>query len=719
MKFPVPPRLNRALVALATLITVSRSAADMSLPPDNPLARESSLPLGYPRFDQIKDHHFAPAYAAGMAEQIRQVDAIANNPEPPSFANTIIALERTGQLLERVDDIFSNLTATVTNDNLRALEKEIRPKLAAHHDAIRLNRALFARIEALHGKRGELGLDPESDWLLQRYYKDFVRAGAQLSSGDQDRLKAINQEIAGLQATFGQNIQKDSNAAAVVVDTRAELAGLPENEIAAAAAAAKEEGKPGKYLIRLLNTTNQPALSSLENRALRQRLFEASVQRNRRGEFDNLPIISRLVRLRAERAAILGYKTHADYQVEDQTAGAIGPVNRLLADLAVPAVANARREAAEIQAVIDRENGGFKLAPWDWDYYAEKVRRQRFDFDESELKPYLELNRVLQDGVFFAATKLYGITFAERKDLPVYEPSVRVFDVFDADGSHLAIFIADMYARPTKRGGAWMNGYVSQSKLLGRKPVVGNHLNLPKPAEGEPTLMTWDEVITTFHEFGHALHGIFSDVTYPRFSGTSVPRDFVEFPSQVNEMWATWPEVFRNYARHYRTGEVMPAALLEKVMAAQKFNQGFKTTEYLAASLVDQAWHQIQAGEVPEPAGVMAFEAAALRKAGVDFAPVPPRYHSPYFLHAFFHGYSAGYYSYLWAEVLDADTVEWFKGSGGLARRNGDALRRGILSRGGSAEAMTLYREFRGAEPSLAPLLKRRGLEPVNAGAGQ
>lgn len=445
--------------------------------------------------------------------------------------------------------------------------------------------------------------------------------------------------------------------------------------------------------------------------------MDASLVRGSRGgEFDNRAAVARLARLRAERAALLGYPTFAAFQLDEQTAHDVATVNKLLAELASPAVANARAEAADMQAIIDAKGGGFPLAAWDWDFYSEKVRLARYAFDESQLKPYFELNHVLLDGVFFAAGRLYGLTFKERHDLPVYEPTVRVFDVFDADGSPLAIFLFDAYARPSKRGGAWMSGYVSQSGLLGLKPVVAIHLNIPKPPAGEPTLLTFDEVTTAFHEFGHALHGMFSHVKYPRFSGTDVPRDFVEFPSQVNEMWAVWPEVVKNYAKHYQTGEPMPVALLDKLLATRKFNQGFATTEYLAASLLDQAWHQLKPADVPEAAGVTGFEAAALQKVGVDFAPVPPRYRSTYFSHIFAgSAYSAGYYSYIWAEVLDADSVEWFKQHGGLTRANGDHFRETLLSRGGSEDAMKLFHNFTGRDPYIEPLLKRRGLEPAAA----
>jgi len=554
-------------------------------------------------------------------------------------------------------------------------------------------------------------LDPESRRLLDRTHRDFVRSGARLGETEKTRLKALNAEIATLQTSFAQNVLKETNASAVVVDRREELAGLTPAEIATAAAAAKAAGQEGKFALRLINTSGQPPLGSLENRAVRERLHQSSLARGSRGgEFDNRAVITRLARLRAERAALLGYPNHAAYQLEEQTAGNVTAVNKLLSDLAPAAVANARREAADMQRLLEREQPGAALAAWDWDFYTEKVRRERYAFDEAQLKPYLEMDRVLRDGVFFAATRLFGITFRERRDLPVYEPTVRVFDVFEADGTPLAIFLADLYARPSKRGGAWMNSYVDQSGLLGTRPVVANHMNIPRPPDGEPTLLTFDEVNTLFHEFGHALHGMFSAVRYPRFAGTRVPRDFVEFPSQVNEMWMTWPEVLRHYARHHRTGEPMPKELVEKVLAARKFNQGFATTEYLAASLLDQAWHQLDARQVPAAEGALEFEATTLRRAGVDFAPVPPRYRSTYFSHIFTSGYSAGYYSYLWSEVLDADTVEWFKANGGLTRENGDRFRRMLLSRGGSTDAMELYRGFRGGDPDVKHLLERRGL---------
>jgi peptidyl-dipeptidase Dcp len=677
---------------------------------DNPLLTESSLPYHIPPFDKIKDEHFVPAIEAGMRDQLKEIEPIANSSEKPTFDNTIVALERTGQLLDRAQRTFSNLNACDTNPARQKIDKEMAPKLAAHRDEIFLNPKLFARVQELYDNRNNLGLDPESAYLLERYYKDFVRAGAKLSDADKEKLKKINAELATLQTQFEQNVLKEKNASSVVVDRKEDLRGLSDNQMASVTAAAKAEHKEGKFVIQMQNTTGQPLLGSLQGRLLRERIMQASLTRNSHGgEFDTRNIVMRTAQLRAEKAKLLGYANWAAYQLEDQTAHDVPTVNTLLSDLAPPAVANAKREATDMQKIVDQEKGGFQIASWDWPFYSEKVRKARYAFDESELRPYYELNHVILDGVFFAAGKLYGLTFKERHDIPVYLPDVRVFEVYDRDGKPLALFLGDYYARPSKRGGAWMNAYVQQSDLFGTKPVVANHLNIPKPPPGEPTLLTHDEVRTAFHEFGHALHGMFSKVKYPRFSGTSVPRDFVEYPSQVNEMWATWPEVLKNYAKHYKTGEPIPQALLDKVIAAEKFNQGYKTTEYLSASLLDQAWHQLNPSDVPQDA--VAFEAEALHKAGVDFPPVPPRYRSSYFSHAFAGGYSAGYYSYIWSEVLDADTVEWFKEHGGLKGENGDRFRAVLLSRGGSADALGLFKNLVGRDPYVEPLLKRRGLD--------
>jgi len=698
------------LASAAAVVNVAGAAEPASmLDAANPFARESTLQYGYPAFDKIKNEDFAPAFAEGMRQQMVEIDAIANNKAAPTFDNTIVAMERSGRLLNRVGTVFSSLVGANTNDTLNALDKEMAPKLAAHSDAIRLNPKLYARIKALYDKRKSARLDAESAYLLERYNTDFVRAGAKLSDADKQKLKGYNSQLAALQTTFSQNVLKEAMASALVVDTRLELAGMPDKAIDAAAVEAKKRGLDGKFVLPVVNTTGQAALSELTNRAVRTRLLAASMARGSHGgPFDNRDVVLQITKLRAERAALLGYPSHAAYQLEDQTAKTTGAVNQLLAEFAKPAVNNARKEAAEIQAMIDKEKGGFKAGPEDWAFYSDKVRAQRYAFDASQLRPYFEYNNVLVNGVFFAATKEYGITFKERKDLPVYDPDVRTFDVFNEDGKQLAIFVIDPYARSNKRGGAWANAYVSQSALLGTKPVISNNLNIPKPAAGEPTLMTYDEVRTMFHEFGHALHGMFSDVKYPRFSGTRVPRDYVEFPSQVNEMWSIWPEVLANYAKHYQTGAAMPKELLDKVQASKKFNEGFRTTEYLAASLLDQSWHQLGVNQIPTD--VLGFEANALKQAGVDFALVPPRYRTTYFSHVFSGGYSSGYYGYLWAEKLDADTVEWFKENGGLTRKNGDHFRKTLLSRGGTLDAMQMYRNFRGRDAVIAPLLDRRGL---------
>ncbi len=698
-----------ASVAVANIAIAAPTAPGNKLEASNPFARESSLPFNYPAWDKIRNEHFAPAYAEGMRQQAAEIEAIANNKAAPTFDNTIVAMEKGGRLLNRVSGAFGTLSGSYTNDTLIALGKDLAPKLSQHGDAIRLNDKLFKRIETLYNKRASLKLDTESTYLLERYYDDFVRAGAKLSSTDKAKLKDYNSQLAALQTQFAQNVLKESNASALVVDSRAELAGMSDKAIDAAAAEGKKRGLDGKFVIPVVNTTQQASLAVLTNRSTREKLLAASMARGSRGgEFDNRDVVLKITKLRAERAQLLGHPNFASYHLEDQTAQTTTAVNSLLAELAKPAVNNARKEAAEIQKMIDAEKGGFQAAAHDWAFYSDKVRAQRYAFDAGQLRPYFELNRVLVDGVFFAATKEYGITFKERKDLPGYNEDVRMFDVFDVDGKQLAIFTFDPYARSNKRGGAWANAWVAQSALLGTKPVIANNLNIPKPAAGEPTLLTYDEVRTTFHEFGHALHGMFSDVKYPRFSGSRVPRDYVEFPSQVNEMWMAWPEVLANYAKHYQTGEPMPKELLDKVQASQQFNEGFRTTEYLAAALLDQAWHQLTPAQIPTD--VLAFEADALKKAGVNFALVPPRYRTTYFSHTFAGGYSAGYYGYLWAEKLDADTVNWFKENGGLTRKNGDHFRKTLLSRGGTLDAMQMYRNFRGKDAVIQPLLERRGL---------
>jgi peptidyl-dipeptidase Dcp len=678
---------------------------------ENPLLQASGLSYDMPAFDRIRNDHYLPAYEQAMQINQSEIQAIATLEDEPTFDNTIVAMEHAGQDLSHVARIFNNVNGAHTNPEMQAVQRELAPRLAAHSDSISLNDSLFARVRTVYEQREQLSLDPESHRLLERYYTDFVRSGAMLDEQQKDRLRQINAELARLGAQFSQNVLAEVNASAVVVDTREELAGLSDAEIQAAADEAGNRGLDGKYVITLLNTSGQPPLTSLENRTLRERIQKTSVARGSRGgEFDTTAILSDTLRLRAERAQMLGFSTHADFVLAEQTAGSVQVVNDLLSGMAPVAVTNARAEGAEIQRVINEtEAQPFELQAWDWDFYAEKVRRERYAFDESEVRPYFELSSVLQNGVFYAAGQVYGLTFVRRNDLPTYHPDVEVWEVFDRDGQGLGIMLGDFYSRASKRGGAWMNSYNMQSGLLGGSKVIGNHLNITKPPAGEPTLMTFDEVTTLFHEFGHVLHGLFSDVTYPRFAGTAVPRDFVEFPSQVNEMWATWPQVLENYARHYQTGERIPQALLDKVMEAAQFNEGFRTTEYLGASIIDMALHQLSPEQIPAGDQIVEFEAGVLRDAGLDFAPVPPRYRAPYFSHIM-GGYAAGYYSYIWSEVLDADAVQWFVENGGMLRENGDHFRNTLLSLGGSEEAMTIYRNFAGREPDMGHMLRRRGL---------
>ncbi|RNF85281.1 M3 family metallopeptidase [Montanilutibacter psychrotolerans] len=726
MKHPLALAVALALSAAALPAFAQSSATTdtaVTAQAANPFFNESPLPLHYPQFDKIKDSDFGPAFDQGMAEQSREMEAIANQAAPATFENTIVAMEKTGATLSRTILVFFNLVGADSNEAREKIEADYAPKLSAHRDAIYLNPKLFGRIKALYDTRSTLGLDAESVRLIERYHTDFVRSGANLPDASKVRLKAINSELATLDAEFSKNVRAEVNDSAIVVDNVADLAGLSEEAVAAAAEAAKARKLEGKYVIALMNTTGQPPETYLQNRALRERLHKASVARGSRGnEFDTTPIVAKVLKLRAEMATMLGYPDYASYVLEDETAKNPQAVNAMLGQLAPAAVANARREGADLQAMIDKEQAAkgeptFQLQPWDWAFYSEKVRQEKFNFDENQLKPYLELKNVLENGVFYAANQLYGLSFKQRTDLPVYHPDVIVYDVFDRDGKQLAIFLADMYARESKRGGAWMNSYVDQNRLLGTLPVVANHLNIPKPSEGKPTLLTWDEVTTTFHEFGHALHGMFSDVKYPYFSGTNVPRDFVEYPSQVNEMWADWPSVLANYAKHYQTGAAMPKELLDKVVAAGKFNQGFATTEYLASAMLDQNWHQASGAQIPAADGVMNFEAAALKKDGLDYAPVPPRYKTPYFSHIM-GGYAAGYYAYIWSEVLDANTVQWIKQNGGLTRANGDHFRATLLSQGGSQDALKLFNDFAGHAPQIQPLLERRGLIAAPASDG-
>ncbi|HKD52840.1 MAG TPA: M3 family metallopeptidase, partial [Steroidobacteraceae bacterium] len=674
-----------ALAAAFTTTVLAAAAVPAGSPrtsamADNPFAHPSTLPFQLPPFDRIHDGDYLPAFAAGMREQLQEVHKIAHNPAPPTFQNTIVALERSGQMLDRVQATFSNLNACNTDPQMQQIDTEMAPQLTAQRDAIFLDPALWTRVAALYDKRDSLHLDPESLQLLTRYHTLFVRAGAQLSPEQQARLRDLNKQISSLTTRFKQNVLKATTEGAVVVDNVADLDGLSKEQIGAAAQAAAARGLNGKWLIALQNTTNQPALAQLTNRALRERIYKASISRGTSGTTDNTVVIAQLVKLRAERAALLGYPSHAAYQLEDESAGTPAAVSSMIGQVAPAALARAREEAGDMQKLIDAQakaagTPSFTLQPWDWSFYAEQVRKARYDFDQASVAPYFELNHVLKDGVFYAAHQLYGLNFRERTDLPVYQQDVRVFEVSDADGKPLALFLADYFARDNKQGGAWMSGYVQQSRLLQQKPVVANHLNIPKPQAGQPVLLTFEEVTTMFHEFGHAIHGMLSNVHYPLLSGTAVPRDFVEYPSQYNEMWARDPAVVAHYARHYQTGAPMPPELLQKVLAAQKFNQGYATTEYLEAALLDQAWHRITVAQAPPAQDVQAFELAALKASGLDYPPVPPRYHSTYFAHIFESGYSAGYYAYLWSEVLARDTGQWFHTHGGMTRANGDYLR--------------------------------------------
>jgi peptidyl-dipeptidase Dcp len=681
--------------------------------PDNPLLTPSPLPFSAPPFHRIRDEHFAPALEWAMARAREEVDAIVADPAPPTFQSTIVALERAGRDLDRIWRIFSALTGAHTNPRLQAVQREMAPLRAAHRDAIFLDPGLFARIRTLHESRDTLALGPEDARLLERYHTDFVRAGALLSHEQQARLREINARLAELETAFGQRVLEEVNASALVVESREDLAGLSAARMEAAAREAAERGLEGRYVLTLQNTSGQPCLADLRDRSVRERLHRASLSRGSRGgDLDTRSMVVETATLRGERARMLGFPSHAAYILVEQTAGTIGAVEEMLSRASTAAVANARREGGDLQARIDAtEETPFELASWDWAYYTEQLRTERFDVDQAAVRPYFELGSVLENGVFHSATRLFGLTFRRRGDLPVYHPDVEVWEVLEEDGTPLGLMYADFYARTSKRGGAWMNSYVPASGLLGTRPVTGNHLNLTKPPEGEPTLLTWDEVTTLFHEFGHVLHGLLSGVTYPRFSGTAVPRDFVEFPSQVFEMWAAWPEVLANYARHHATGEPIPRAILDRLMAAEQFNEGFRFTEYLAAAVTDLALHRVPPEELPTAEALLDFEAEVLRDTGLDYAPVPPRYRFPYFSHIM-GGYSAGYYSYLWSEVLDADSVEWFRENGGLTRENGERYRRRILARGGSMDAMEMYRDFAGRDPAPTHLLRRRGLLP-------
>ncbi|MBH0083190.1 M3 family metallopeptidase [Salinibacterium sp. SWN167] len=671
----------------------------------NPFFEPSTLPFGMPPFADIEDEHFAPAFDKGMAEQLAEIEAITSQADAPTFENTMIPLEKSGQLLNRVATVFFNKTSADGDAASDALEEVIAPQLAAHNDAISLNSALYERIRSIREGLDDTELDAEARYLVERYFTEFTLAGAGLSEDAKATLRDYNSRLSTLTTKFEKNLLADTNDLAIVVDSIQELDGLEPSEISAAAGAANDRGLTGKYLITLILPTNQPHLSVLKNADVRGRVMASSRSRGiRGGKFDNRELVLEIAKVRSQRAALLGYESHAAWVTADETAQNPQRVADMLGKLAPAAARNAREEHAALEKLA-----GTEVTAADWAFYAEKVRAEQYNVDTTQMRPYFEAERVLRDGVFFAATQLYGVTFTERRDLPAYHPDVRVFEVTNEDGSEVGLYTLDLYTRDSKRGGAWMNSLISQSDLLGHPVIVTNNLNVPKPAAGETTLLTYDEVNTLFHEFGHALHGLFARVTYPKFAGTNTYRDFVEFPSQVNEMWMLWPEVLDNYAKHYETGDPMPREIVERIQASAAFNEGFLTSEYLAAALIDQAWHRITADD--DVTDVAAFEAQALAEVGLNNPAVPPRYSSTYFQHIFANSaYDAGYYSYIWSEVLDADTVEWFTENGGLTRANGDRFRTRLLGVGGSKNPLEAFRDFRGRDAELQPLLNRRGL---------
>lgn len=676
----------------------------------NPLLQPSTLPYGLPDYRAIEAAHYLPAFQAGFEEQLREIARITMVRSMPTFENTIEAIERSGELLDRVAHAFYTVSSADATAEVQEIDEQLAPLMAAHQDAITLDGRLYWRVQQVYAQRDALGLDAEQRYLVERHHREMTHAGAALDDEEKARLTALNQKLSTLTNTFERNLLNDTNDLAVVFDSAAELDGLSTGELSAAARAAADRGLDGKYLITLPLFTGHPALAQLRVRESRRRIMAASLARaSRDNANDNRPVLLEIVRLRAERAALLGYDSHAAYVTADETAGAPDAVEQMLRRLAPPSARNALAERAALQAIVDEtEATPFEVAAHDWAYYTERVRAARYDIDSSALRPWFEAERVLQDGVFFAATRLYGVTFSERDDLTAYHPGARVFEVRDEDGSPVGLYVLDLYTRDSKRGGAWMNPIVSQSRLRGTAAVVVNNLNVPLPGDGEPTLLTLDEVTTLFHEFGHALHGLFATVTYPHFAGTNVFRDFVEFPSQVNEMWILWPEVLDNYARHHETGEPLDPAVVERLRTTETFDQGHATGEYLAAAWLDQAWHRLGTGTAVDD--VAAFEAAALTDIGLDDPAVPTRYSSTYFAHVFSGGYSAGYYSYIWSEVLDADTVDWFRENGGLTRANGDRFRDRLLGVGGSKDPLEAYRDFRGRDAEIEPLLERRGL---------
>ncbi|WP_412495989.1 M3 family metallopeptidase [Shewanella chilikensis] len=711
--------MRKSLLALAVGATLAISGCSTHTSQDtnlaraeatqnNPLFAKSTLQYQAPDFRLIKDEHFKPALEAGIAEHYQEVLAIANNPEKPTFSNTIVALEKSGELLSRASSVFYNLTSSNSNPELRKIQGEMAPKMAAHSDNVNLNPELFARIDSLYSQRQQLNLSSEEVRLIEVYHQRFVLAGAKLTENEKVQIRALNEEQSKLVNEFQQRLMRMNKEIAVTVADVAQLDGLSDSAIRNAVADAKAAGLDGQYLISITNTTRQPVLTQLKNRELRKQIWEASAYRGLEGENETASLVARLAQLRAERAALLGFDNWASYRLSPQMAKTPEAVYEMFGSMVPAVVANTQKEAADIQAMIDKTGGKFQLKPWDWAFYAELVRQEKYDLDEASLKPYFEFNRVLEDGVFFTLNQLYGVTFKPRPDLPVYHPDVKAWEMFDADGSSMAIFYGDYFAREGKRGGAWMSSFVSQNLLKGEKPVVVNVMNIKKAPEGEATFVSYDEVTTMFHELGHGTHGMFSKVTYPSLSGTAVSRDFVEFPSTFEEDWAGHPQVLANYAKHYQTGEPLPKAMLDKLLKSRSFNQGFDTLEYMAAALVDMEWHSL--GKDAPLQNVAEFEAKALEKHGLNIEAVPPRYKSTYFAHAFPGGYSASYYAYMWSEILAADAFAYVQSQGGLKRDIGMKYRKTIREVGNSVPPMEAYKNFRGQEPTTDALLKRRGL---------
>lgn len=675
----------------------------------NPLFEQSTLPYQAPRFDMLQDSHYRPAFDEGIRQKRADIAAITGQTDAPTFANTLLPLEQSGELLSRVTSIFFAMTSAHTNDELQLLDEAFSAELADLANDIYLDDALFARVEAVYNARDTAGLDDESRRLLEVTYQRFILAGAKLPAADKQTLKALNTEAAQLTSRFNQHLLAAGKAAALVVENVGELDGLNEDEIAQARAAAEEKGLHDRWLIPLLNTTQQPWLAALRNRQTREKLFTAGWLRTQRGdENDTRQIVLRLTQIRARQAQLLGFDDYAAWKIADQMAQTPAAALRFMRDIAPAARARAEKELADIQQVIDAQQGGFTARAWDWAFYGEQVRQAKYAIDESQIKPYFALDNVLVDGVFWTASQLFGLTFTERADIPVYHPDVRVWEIFDEDGTGLALFYGDFFARDSKSGGAWMGNFVEQSTLNGTRPVIYNVCNYQKPAAGQPALISWDDVITLFHEFGHTLHGLFASQRYATLSGTNTPRDFVEFPSQINEHWASHPEVFTRYARHYQSGEPMPDALREKMFSATLFNKGYDMTELLSAALLDMNWHSIRADR--EINDVDAFEAQAIKQENLDLEAVPPRYRSSYFAHIFGGGYAAGYYAYLWTQMLADDGYQWFVEQGGLRAENGRRFREAILSRGNSSDLAELYRQWRGHDPLPEPMLKNRGL---------